>query len=530
MARRFLVALLILVGTGARVGEANAVSLEMRYRLPGAESVYLVWGVDGWQVPADSLLPAGTRIEYDTARTPMIPDGDWHTCTVQIPAGTRLDYGFLTVRHVATDRGLWEDADPGDFRIVAREDTRFEWDSHLASVDASGGLLPARRIEYHFPGLDDVTLRWRVSGSHETHETPMTAGAGDLFVARVAQPAGTAIDFAFRLDALKGGRPTAVLDGDLDSDGYYTTTIDFGDPHEVTADLEVVDYIMSRYFVFGVGFWGLIVTVAVGLAAPWLGRHVLRLGPWFSAHVLASADAYGLPPRVIRGIAWAPVAIVAGSLAFLTFGLVRSPQHAVFVHESFRPGPWNYYVFDEYSIVQMLGFSLMLIAGIAGFRLVAHLFRSREPWAAFFFALFCTGIFVTGMEEINWGQLIFGYESNEFFRTHGRSGTASFHNIGDLDRHSADLLQAVFGVGGILGIALTTGGRWRSVSVPVILLPWFVIIAGQAGLYRMNDWVAGGKYYDWTLRQLVELIEMMIGMAGALYIWLTWRRVRRSRE
>lgn len=97
-----------------RMTDRMLVTLEIRYTLPEAGEVYLVWGINGWDVTPDELRPAGTELrpagpkDAKLMHTPMVRDGDIFVVKVAVLAGTTIDYGFL----ITKSRGPLEIAKP----------------------------------------------------------------------------------------------------------------------------------------------------------------------------------------------------------------------------------------------------------------------------------------------------------------------------------------------------------------------------------------------------------------------------------
>jgi hypothetical protein len=75
--------------------ELPVLTHELRYHLPEAGKVFLVWGIDGWHPVSESLRPAGTRVENGKMTTPTERQGDVFVVTVQAPANATVEYGFL---------------------------------------------------------------------------------------------------------------------------------------------------------------------------------------------------------------------------------------------------------------------------------------------------------------------------------------------------------------------------------------------------------------------------------------------------
>ena len=80
---------------------------ELRYSLPEAERLELVWGINGWLPAPPELLPAGTVIKDNLMHTPMVRVGDAFAVKIRVPSGTRLDYGFLALRKQSFADLIW---------------------------------------------------------------------------------------------------------------------------------------------------------------------------------------------------------------------------------------------------------------------------------------------------------------------------------------------------------------------------------------------------------------------------------------
>jgi lipoteichoic acid synthase len=116
--RLFLVITLFLF-TQAR---AANVSHEIRYSNNGARQVYLVWGVNNWQLLPESQLPAGSFIKEKVIYTEMSQNADGQfTSTLSVPATSVIDYVFWITRG-PLDKGtdIWDLNAPGkDYHTLA---------------------------------------------------------------------------------------------------------------------------------------------------------------------------------------------------------------------------------------------------------------------------------------------------------------------------------------------------------------------------------------------------------------------------
>ncbi len=79
--------LLVLMNCIAKAGD-----IEIRYHLPGATRVVLLWGINDWK--PISPVPPGTTIKGKTMQSPMIKEGDYFVFKVSVPPGNVMDYGF----------------------------------------------------------------------------------------------------------------------------------------------------------------------------------------------------------------------------------------------------------------------------------------------------------------------------------------------------------------------------------------------------------------------------------------------------
>jgi hypothetical protein len=87
--------------------DATLVTQEIRYHTFGATEVQLIWGVDGWHTAPASLWTAQTEVRDNLMHTTMTAEGNRFVTTLQLPANTTLDYGF-----VVTQDSIWHHAVP----------------------------------------------------------------------------------------------------------------------------------------------------------------------------------------------------------------------------------------------------------------------------------------------------------------------------------------------------------------------------------------------------------------------------------
>ncbi len=98
------------------------VTRELRYRIPEAKEVVLVWGINGWCVVPEEIRPPGTVVKNSVMHTPMGRAGDVFTIKVRAPAGATIEYGFLLtkIRIAFESKAVWD----GDrhYRMIVTKD------------------------------------------------------------------------------------------------------------------------------------------------------------------------------------------------------------------------------------------------------------------------------------------------------------------------------------------------------------------------------------------------------------------------
>ncbi|HET6676491.1 MAG TPA: hypothetical protein VFG71_14195 [Nitrospiraceae bacterium] len=102
-----------LPGLPAHAGSAptspSTTTVEIRYPLPAAGEVILVWGVNGWRQIPEDMRPSGTVIHQKVMATPMARKDNSFVLTVAVESGAMIDYGFLVKQTVrGTPVEVWD--------------------------------------------------------------------------------------------------------------------------------------------------------------------------------------------------------------------------------------------------------------------------------------------------------------------------------------------------------------------------------------------------------------------------------------
>ncbi|WP_394730164.1 hypothetical protein [Altererythrobacter sp. GH1-8] len=149
--------------------------------------------------------------------------------------------------------------------------------------------------------------------------------------------------------------------------------------------------------------------------------------------------------------------------------------------------PWTYWHVAgiEDGPIEWLTAIIYMVAALWAGKLAWRFHRTGLAVHAVLSAILALGMFVIGMEEISWGQRVFGIASPEFFVTANRQQELNLHNLG----HNKAFLDAAYLV--VTFYAMTArlwvprllaafqNGRFASlgrlVSPPAFLLPYFLV-------------------------------------------------------
>jgi hypothetical protein len=243
--------------------------------VPEMGEVFLVWGINGWNVVPEENRPAGTEIKDKVMHTPMVRKGDTFVAKVQVPAGVTINYGFLITksRSGAGVETIW-DGHQDD--LIATEDGVAEMETTLmlahdqAPASVVNAPLVTQEIRYHMPEAGEVFLVWGINGWNVVPEenrpvgteindkvmhTPMVQ-EGDAFVAKVQIPSCATIDYGFLITEKRGVFDIirAVWDGDQD----YQMTVSEDGVVEVKSTLTLAGGLsnvvnIKLYLLVGIG-------------------------------------------------------------------------------------------------------------------------------------------------------------------------------------------------------------------------------------------------------------------------------------
>jgi hypothetical protein len=216
--------------------DGKPIDQKIRYRMPDAGEVYLVWGINGWKPITEDLRPKGTTIdEHGHMSTRMNDSGDDFQTTLRVLPGTAIDFGFwIAKKKDGTEFGIWDaDKYPSHgYQILARAHNPVSIVADPTMVrfrkpgDSLQGVRATQEIRYYQPGAKEVFLMWGINGWRVPPESDLPAGSivkkgktltplqrdREAFTTKMKVPLGTMLDYGFLVTRTSDGRVTEVWD------------------------------------------------------------------------------------------------------------------------------------------------------------------------------------------------------------------------------------------------------------------------------------------------------------------------------
>ena len=206
------------------------------YRIAGADEVWLVWGINGWQPIPEEARPSGTVLKRDVMHTRMVKTSETYETTVRVPPKTILNYKFLVIRSGRTAMvNRWQDFNGQGFWKLVRESGTLEEKATVSVVspeqrktwltdDNLDIPLITKKIRYHAPGAAEVWLAWGIDGWQPAPQSVRPPGtvirdskmhspmrsSGDDFFADVSLPPGASLDFFFLISKTNDGQTVDI--------------------------------------------------------------------------------------------------------------------------------------------------------------------------------------------------------------------------------------------------------------------------------------------------------------------------------
>ena len=150
-----------------------------------------------------------------------------------------------------------------------------------------------------------------------------------------------------------------------------------------------------------------------------------------------------------------------------------------------------------------------IVFGLAGFRQFQEIgFKSWFLWGM---AAFC---FLFAMEEISWGQRLFGYQPPEYFLKENYQQEFNFHNVLGTSIRSLILKVIILGYGVVLPMLALLPSCKRILDICGIQPPTNSLVPSFLAIFLTY------QIYPWSYSG--EWVEMMLGLAFAFTALLHW--------
>jgi hypothetical protein len=266
---------------------APLVSEEIRYQINDAVEVFLVWGMNGWNVVPEELRPAGTVIENAVMHTTTAREwGNTFVARVQIPSGAKINYGFLiTKSQTGKKLHYWDDGgntDKGYHKTVKMDG--ITWVSAFPPVQkqvssrAAEVSLVSHKIRYQNPEAGEVVLVWGINGWDilpEKIRPKKTAVEGALMYTRTVRegddftfdlnvPPDAVIDFCFLITRKRAGAAIQVWEDNAGQNFHAAaaqnavteikTKLSLDQARELPTVFDISAHVLiAIYIIFGVG-------------------------------------------------------------------------------------------------------------------------------------------------------------------------------------------------------------------------------------------------------------------------------------
>ena len=170
--------------------------------------------------------------------------------------------------------------------------------------------------------------------------------------------------------------------------------------------------------------------------------------------------------------------------------------------------------------IELLTFVFLMVGGIKGVVLAWQLYKAQESKAIVaFYLLFSLALLAIGAEEVAWGQWFIGFETPAGLSEINTQNELTLHNLEVFNDH-LEVFPLLFGVLGLVSIWFNKLPRLNKIASPPVLLSWYLAIAIISAIDLIQDFFVLQEQFDHLINHLDEAIEMLVGIAGFLYVWL----------
>ncbi len=205
--------------------------------------------------------------------------------------------------------------------------------------------------------------------------------------------------------------------------------------------------------------------------------------------------------RTRAGIVFLLPAVLAA--AFLCLKLVSPRTYVVVVQED--------------NVVEYLQGLFYLIAAVFAFITAIRLLRTGVTITTLLYVLFALALLLTCLEEISWGQRIFGIGSTDFFLQHNDQEEINLHNLDPIKPflHSLYILAGCYGAFAWLLVPrkITRHNKLSHLLLPPpILIFYFLPVAVFYAYWELGTHVLGAffSYEEYTFGRWMDIQDQEV--------------------
>lgn len=181
--------------------------------------------------------------------------------------------------------------------------------------------------------------------------------------------------------------------------------------------------------------------------------------------------------------------------------------------------------------VELITLAAWLVGAVLAFVTAIRSNQSgRQLYVTGFYALLSVAMFLMAMEEMNWGQVFFEFDTPQVFRKLTGHREMSLHK-----RHlivgQSEYLRMIAGLGMLLSLCLWRFPLFREIAMPPFLWPWPVMIMILSGIDLYTGFFPVPRFFYRTMGiYMSEVTEMLIALAAFLYVAINLLRLSRARS
>lgn len=221
--------------------------------------------------------------------------------------------------------------------------------------------------------------------------------------------------------------------------------------------------------------------------------------------------------------------------------VVLFPLLAVILIATFKAAPRVYWVIiREDSLVEWATAIIYFIAASFAVSLALYFWRQKEKIYGLLYGILAVGMFLVGMDEISWGQRLFGINTPQILEYINAKDESNFHNLSSFPLHEAFIVVGFYGAFSRLILTPPLGKRYPKFVdlltppyalclyffIPLALYAYFEFILRYTELGPSLQWheYLANKHFITGKDQ--EPIELLLSFGFLLFAALNWARYR----